>query len=361
MKIAIGSKLQRGAFGGGNQFAVSLSRFLLQRGIDITYDLKDDNIDLIVLTEPRKYLNISAFDHTDIMRYLLKKRDTLVVHRINECDERKGTRGINKFLIHANLCANHTIFISSWLANLYVNNGFSHKNYSVILNGADSQIFNREERKKWDKNFPLKIVTHHWAGNWFKGFDVYCLLDNFLEKWNWKSKLEFTYIGNLPKNIKFKNVKIMPACFGKDLASRIKENHVYLTASLNEPAGMHHIEGALCGLPLLYRNSGALAEYCNGFGISFNGLDDFESSLLKLIENYDFYFNKLNEYSNSADKMCQQYYALFISLLKKKAILVNSPKLNISDFKKYRLKSYIITRKIRITEILSKRFCFRDR
>ena len=31
----------------------------------------------------------------------------------------------------------------------------------------------------------------------------------------------------------------------------------------------HHMEGALCGLPILYKDSGAASEYCNDFGISF--------------------------------------------------------------------------------------------
>jgi len=31
---------------------------------------------------------------------------------------------------------------------------------------------------------------------------------------------------------------------------------------MNEPEEMRHIEGAMCGLPLLLRNSGALLKYC---------------------------------------------------------------------------------------------------
>ena len=35
---------------------------------------------------------------------------------------------------------------------------------------------------------------------------------------------------------------------------------------------MHHIEGALSGLPLIFRKSGALPEYCSDYGIEF--IDD---------------------------------------------------------------------------------------
>ena len=40
---------------------------------------------------------------------------TVVVHRINECDERKNTDYVNKSLIKANKVADHTVFVSSWL------------------------------------------------------------------------------------------------------------------------------------------------------------------------------------------------------------------------------------------------------
>ena len=97
------------------------------------------------MTESRNHLRISTFDHVDILKYLSKKKDTVVVHGINECDERKGARGINKFLMRANLCTEYTVFIGTWLADLYAKKGFSRKNYAVILNGTNSQIF----QQKW--------------------------------------------------------------------------------------------------------------------------------------------------------------------------------------------------------------------
>ena len=71
---------------------------------------------------------------------------------------------------------------------------------------------------------------------------------------------------------------------GIELASKIKEHHIYVTGSINEPSGNHHIEGAQCGLPLLFINSGGIVEYCKNYGIQFNGLDDFETSLNELVK-----------------------------------------------------------------------------
>ena len=71
-------------------------------------------------------------------------------------------------------------------------------------------------------------------------------------------KIQFSYIGNLPHNFEFKNsIKIQPL-HGARLANKLKENHIYITASQNEPSGNHHIEAAQCGLPIMYLKSGGI-------------------------------------------------------------------------------------------------------
>ena len=77
------------------------------------------------------------------------------------------------------------------------------------------------------------------------------------------------------------------------MANELKKHHVYLTASLNEPSGNHHIEAAQCGLPILYINSGGIPEYCSGYGVEFNE-DNFQEKLYVLSENYEFFRNTLN-------------------------------------------------------------------
>ena len=52
----------------------------------------------------------------------------------------------------------------------------------VVRGGPDRKIFNNKNKEKWDKKEKLKIVTHHWSGNWMKGFDTYCLLDQLIEE-----------------------------------------------------------------------------------------------------------------------------------------------------------------------------------
>ena len=161
------------------------------------------------------------------------------------------------------------------------------------------------------------MVTHHWGGNRMKGFDIYEMLDTMLMEEKWLGRIEFTYIGNLPSGFKFKNSRHIPPLSGDLLARELASHHVYLTGSINEPAGMHHIEGAMCGLPLIYRRSGALPEYCDSFGIGFDG-EDFPDALRKLIFSYDNLSARMKHYPHTAEKMCNEYIALFDSMVQKR-------------------------------------------
>ena len=344
IKIALGMQLQKGAFGGGNQFGSSLADFLVAKGVDVVFDLNDEDIDIILLTETRKYLKSCSFDPIDVGKYLFKNPDTLVVFRVNECDERKGRRLklLNRLIVRGTEIADHTIFISEWLKEVYIKRDQSLiKKSSIIHNGADITIFNSNGYKRWDTKEPLRIVTHHWGAHWFKGFDIYLKLDALIKK-KYKDEIEFTFIGGVPKDVKFKNTNIIPPKSGRELAQEIKKHHIYLTASINEPAGMHHIEGALCGLPLLYRTSGALPEYCKNFGVSFSGQANFEESLSKLIQEYDYWEEQMQYYENTAEKMCQNYYDLFGDLIEEKRNIISRRNLNRIALYKYILSTKVV-------------------
>ena len=143
MKISIGTNIKEGPWGGGNLFAINLKNFLIKKGHQVVHNLDDDDVDIILITEPRKTSESSAFTHLDVKNYInFVKEDVLVVHRINECDERKNTNFVNKYMIEANKISDFTVFVSSWLKDLYTNQGMDHENKIVILAGADKKIFN---------------------------------------------------------------------------------------------------------------------------------------------------------------------------------------------------------------------------
>ena len=325
MKIAIGYKLNDGPWGGGNQFAISLTKKLKEDGHDVFFNLSRSDLDIILLTDPRKRSSYVSFGPGDVIKYLIfKNSKALVIHRINECDERKKTLHMNFLLRLANYSADHTIFIASWLKNLNLTQ--KKAKYSVILNGGNKNLFNMRNNVEWDKKGPLKLVTHHWGGNYMKGFDIYKKLDILLSDKKVKRKINFTYVGNLPKNFYFKNSKHIRPLSGKELAKELSNHHVYFTASINEPAGMHHIEGALSGLPLIYRKSGALPEYCSEYGLSFKN-DDFLKKINLMRRNYSKFKKVLHKYPHTADEMCSKYILLFKKLLKNKENIVKRRKI----------------------------------
>ena len=72
--------------------------------------------------------------------------------------------------------------------------------------------------------------------------------------------------------IAFKHAQYIPPMDGNELANTIRSNHVTLRVrkmNMRKPQN----EGAMCGLPLLFRRSGCLPEYCEGFGVSFESVD----------------------------------------------------------------------------------------
>ena len=318
MKISIGSKIIEGPWGGGNLFVINLKNYLISNGHEVVHHLEDDDIDIILMTSPNHKAESSSYGYRDVYKYIKKiKRDSIVVHRINECDERKGTKNVNEFILNSNKVADATIFVSSWIESLYLNQGFKSENSRVILSGSDKNIFNQVNQSIWDKKSQLKIVTHHWGNNWNKGFEIYSKLDNMIYNNEINLDVKFTYIGNVPKNFKFKKTTLLSPLSGVDLAKKLKNNHIYLTASLFEPSGNHHIEGAQCGLPVLFINSGGLPEYCNGYGVMFDN-GDFINKLEYLTENYEKYLNKVREYPRNSETMSKDYLDYFEELLNNK-------------------------------------------
>jgi hypothetical protein len=132
---------------------------------------------------------------------------------------------------------------------------------------------------------------------------------------DWRGRIEFTYIGNLPNGFIFRNARYVAPLDGEALANELRSHHAYVTASINEPGGNHQNEGALCGLPLLYRRSGCLPEYCDGFGVDFDE-NDFADQLQQLMVSYESLAEAMSGYPHTAEHACASYLALFDTLLK---------------------------------------------
>jgi len=346
MKVSIGSKIVKGPWGGGNLFVKNLSNYLVNLGHQVLFDLSDPDIDLILLTDPRsRKESSSTFNHNEINLY--KKfinPNVAVVQRINECDERKNTNNINEFYLVASECADKVVFVSEWLKNIYLNLGMEASKGLVILSGSDKEVFKDYLNKEINNN-KVKIVTHHWSSHKNKGFEAYLLLDNLLNSEKWKNKLSFSYIGNTSKDYIFENTEVINPLSGENLARKLSENDIYFTASINEPSGNHHIEAALCGLPVLYLNSGGIPEYCDGFGVSFNNLQELEKKLEEIISKKDYFQSKLTNYPFDSKNMNMEYLNLFQTLVNEKLLNKQDNKLYFKWIYLFRFKVTKLSRK----------------
>ena len=301
------------------QFGKAFANYFREKGIDVLFDLRDPEIDIIFLTDPRRSSSSSTFNDADIARYLAKINSrAIVVQRVNDSSHaRKSDFFRSRRLAFANHCAHQTVFVSQWLRDVYESDGFSFIEPVVIHNGADRAVFHGVGGCTWDGNEKLRVVTHNWSNNWRKGFDVYCEIDSLLGQKPYSELFDFTYVGRMPDDVQFRHARVVAPLAGSHLAAQLRSHHVYVSASIGEAAGNHYIEGAMCGLPVLYRRSGSLPEYCSDFGCAFNE-GEISVGLLKARDNYFKLNAVMPGYPYDAARCCSSYHKLFEELLAKR-------------------------------------------
>jgi hypothetical protein len=310
VKVSINYRRIEGPWGGGNRAVAAIERALVARGDSVVQHLEDSDIDIVLIVDPRKRNPQITYTPGQALAYVERVNPKcVVVHRINECDERKGTRTMNLRLRTANYCADHTVFVASWLKDLRV---WRREHAStVILGGGDDTIFKKDTANRWNGLEPFRMVTHHWGSHPNKGLDVYNVLDALLGLPQWRDRVRFSHIGNKPKGPELANIEWLPPLDGPALAAALANHHAYLTASIGEPSGNHHIEGALTGMPILYRRSGGLPEYCAPYGIGFDGPNDFPEALDAFLKSYFVLKPKLADYPHTSTRMAAQFLELF--------------------------------------------------
>ena len=149
MKISFGTQIVDGPWGGGNLFLINLRKYLKENGHEVVFGLEDEDIDVILFTDPRKGIGSTSLISTkDITRYKkYSNKDVIVVQRINECDERKNTKKINKLYKKASEFSNHVVFVSKWLQNIYLDLGMNDDKLNEYERCASTSNRNFEGRQ----------------------------------------------------------------------------------------------------------------------------------------------------------------------------------------------------------------------
>ncbi len=294
------------AYGGGSHFVTSMVNYLKKHNHDVVFHL-EENIDLIFMIDPRPGDIGYSINH--ILEYKAKNPDVKIIHRVNENDARKNTDFMDEILMQSASFADRVVFISEWLKQYFVEKGFNQgQDCPVIYNGCNLDHFYPSlslENKKTEK---IKLVTHHWSDNWLKGFDLYSSLDQHILE-NPEFNFELTYVGRYSNQYTPKATNLVNPLWGPSLGLELRKHDIYITASRQEPCGMHHVEGAASGLPVIYhKDCGGINELCKNHGLEYSGFDDFLVKLKLISENLSEYRNKIDRKSLDIDLCCSLFY-----------------------------------------------------
>lgn len=269
MKFLLNRKPVEGPWGGGNHFLKGFIEEANRRGHEIVFGV-EMGIDAIYLHDQRPdELGVSI---NEAIQYKTYFPGTLVIHRVNECDDRKGTVGVDDMLRETSKYTDFTIFVSNWMKEYHVNKGWNCNSTTVFLNGVKKNHFFPREKIN---NGKTNIVTHHWSNNDLKGFDIYNEIDEWVSS---NPDFTFTYIGREQGG--FKNTKVIPPLFGKDLGEELGKYDVYISASRHDPGPNHVLESLACEIPTYARVDGGGSVEFAGQDHTFSSMQDLEAILL---------------------------------------------------------------------------------
>lgn len=296
VKILLNRSPIEGPWGGGNLLVSAICKYFREAGHEVVHKFEPD-IDVIFMQDPRP--GNTGISVNQIASWKIKNPGVKIIHRVNECDARKGTQGVDKFLSECSRYTDSTVFVSNWMRDYHISKGWGCSNVDVIYNGVDLDHF-----KKSDKinNGKVNIVTHHWSSNRMKGFDVYESIDEFVKD----TDFTFTYIGRELGT--FKNTKIIEPLFGENLGRELSRYDLYISGSLWDPGPNHILESIACQIPTYVTARGGGAVEFAGKDHTFENMDQ----LFRIIRSRSYVNNSLQ--INSWRRCADQYLDVVRSL-----------------------------------------------
>ncbi len=305
MKVAFNRQIRRTPWGGGSQFLTAFADFLAAEGHHVVHQL-EPGIDWIVMLDPRGEEGGFSAQEISYWKHAVDK-NVKVLHRVNDTGVTRGGDALDDLIRRANYeVADRTVYISRWVQNHF--RRLMCPDGTVITNGCDSKFFYPLDPKAPKLNAPPRLVTHHWSDNPAKGLDLYAHIDELLQRT--PTAFEFTYVGRFPKQYVPKSpvFRIVPPLYGNELGDELRRNDVYVTAARHEACGSHHVEGAACGLPVVFHNDGGgVVEMCSRYGLGIDRVEEFQYALADLLSNYRTYREKAVAADLSSETMCRKY------------------------------------------------------
>lgn len=302
MKIYINREYVPGPWGGGAKPLGRLIALLKKHGHDVYFELRNQKYDVYVCWDPRP--NGSGIWYGTINDHR-QKFGGKILQRVGDV----GTHGkpeLTNLVKCSTIYSDHVIFVSSWAHDYIGREALQNVSTSVIANGPLKEFF---DFRNSNTNIAsrLNVVTHHWSNNQKKGFDIYKKIDDLIE--DKMIDIDFTYIGRIPDNFKYKNMNYIHPKDVSYLSKNLPSYDVYLTASREEAGANHILEAMAAGLPVVYHTGGgSIPEYCRDYSdYEFTNWEELPNILAKLRENYQEAKLKALGYNRTVDDAIKKY------------------------------------------------------
>lgn len=279
--------------GGGHQFLRAFMRYARLQGFKL-----ENNY----LSRVTRACLLNSFNFDEKRLRLLNRKRVLFVHRVDgPIDVYRGRDdGVDHriHIVNSNY-ADRTIFQSTYSLQKHLELGMEFRNPTVIMNAADPDIFHPRGRKAFSRDRKVRLVAASWSSNLNKGAPVYQWLDTHLD-WD---RYEMTFIGQ--SQIRFKNIRMLPAVDSYKLAELLREHDIYITASKHDPCSNSLIEALTCGLPAIYLQSGGHPEIVKQAGAGFESAEQIPGLLDDLVANYELYQARIS--LSTMQEVCVDY------------------------------------------------------
>ena len=272
--ISIFHEFHRPPYGGGNQFLLALQKEFQGKGYKVEHNT--------ISPSSRACLYNSFNFDFDLLRRL-KRADCRMVHRVDGpvTVYRGREDGTDRRIWEINReLADATIFQSNYSMKKHLELGLEFNRPLVIMNAVDGRIFNRIGREEFSAQRKIRLVSSSWSTNPNKGAEIYRWLDDNLDF----NRFEYTFCGRI--DIPLHNIRLIPAIPSKELASYLKMQDVYITASKHDPCSNALLEALACGLPAIFLNSGGHPEIVGQGGLTFENAEEIPALLERLLQGY---------------------------------------------------------------------------
>ncbi len=280
MKICIWFKTTARPWGGGNQFLSALGGELMKKGHEVTCTPNTPGTQLILLNSflkgPGQYLStreIAQLRHTgDISEWSkllphwvwfpIVRRGPLLFHRLDGIPSfyrgEKGKADTLQSMI--NRLTDFTIFQSQYSRGSFAGLGVTPSRARIIHNGVDPLIFYPPASPLGFRgNRTLRLISVSWSSNPGKGFTVLSRLSQL-------PNVEVLFVGRWCPSIPPAKVTLLGEMPSLEVAEVLRHSDAFIQAGEHETCSNALLEALACGLPILFRDSGANKELAQPYG-----------------------------------------------------------------------------------------------